>query len=55
MISQTKHRGVYQIRNEWMVDHSARVIAVYNGEAGGTQNTILYADKKKVEVRQIVI
>lgn len=21
-------RGVYQIRNEWMVDHSARVIAV---------------------------
>jgi uncharacterized phage-like protein YoqJ len=22
----------YQIRNEWMVDHSARVIAVFNGE-----------------------
>ena len=55
VISQTKHRGVYQIRNEWMVDHSARVIAVYNGEAGGTRNTIVYADKKSVEVRQIVV
>jgi len=32
--------GAYQKRNEWMVNHSARVIAVYNGEAGGTRNTI---------------
>ena len=38
-------RGCFQIRNEWMVDRSARVIAVYNGEAGGTRNTITYANK----------
>lgn len=38
-------RGCFQIRNEWMVDRSARVIAVYNGEAGGTRNTIDYAAK----------
>ena len=39
----------FQIRNEWMVDHSNRVIAAYNGEAGGTRNTIEYAKKKEVE------
>lgn len=43
--------GSYQKRNEWMVDHAGRVIAVYDGEAGGTRNTILYAQKRKVEVR----
>lgn len=53
VISQERQRGVYQVRNEWMVDRSARVIAVYNGEAGGTRNTIAYAAKKNVTVRQI--
>jgi len=33
----------FQRRNEWMVDHSARVIAIYNGESGGTKNTVAYA------------
>ena len=40
----------YQVRNEWMVDHSARVIAVWNGEPSGTKNTIDYARKMGVEV-----
>ena len=39
-------RGCFQIRNEWMVDHSARVIAVFNGEKSGTKNTIDYASRK---------
>ena len=43
----------FQIRNEWMVDHSARVIAVSNGENGGTQNTIDYAMKVGVPVVSI--
>lgn len=43
----------FQIRNEWMVDRSARVIAIYNGEVGGTQNTIKYAEKNKVECFKI--
>lgn len=42
----------YQIRNEWMVDHSARVIAIYNGASGGTAKTIAYAEKNGVEVRR---
>lgn len=42
--------GVFQQRNEWMVDHSNRVIAYYNGAAGGTKNTIDYAIRKGIEV-----
>jgi len=42
--------GAYQRRNEWMVDHSSRVIAVYNGEPGGTRNTICYAKKLGIMV-----
>ena len=40
----------FQIRNEYMVDHSNLLIAVYNGEAGGTRNTINYAKKKDIEI-----
>ena len=36
-----------------MVDNSARVIAAYNGEKGGTLNTIKYAKAKKTEVVNI--
>jgi len=43
-------RACFQIRNEWMVDHSNRVIAVYNGEKGGTNNTIEYANRHGVLV-----
>lgn len=43
-------RGVYQIRNEWMVDHSARVVAIWNGKPSGTKNTVDYANRKNVPV-----
>ena len=43
-------RACFQERNEWMVNHSARVIAAYNGRAGGTRNTINYANKVRVPV-----
>ena len=44
----------FQIRNVYMVDRSSRVIAAYNGEPGGTRNTILYAEKKNTEVINIL-
>lgn len=47
-------RQCFQIRNVWMVDHSARVIAAYNGERGGTRNTVQYATKKGVEIHNIL-
>ena len=49
-ICEKYSKACFQIRNEWMVNHSARVIAVYNGEAGGTRNTIVYANKHGVDV-----
>lgn len=47
-------RGCYQIRNEWMVDHSAKVIAVWNGSPSGTKNTIVYARRKGIPVINIL-
>ena len=41
-------RACFQIRNEWMVDHSSLVIAVFNGQPSGTKNTIDYAKRKSV-------
>lgn len=50
-ISPGYSRGCFQRRNEWMVDHSARVIAAYNGQSGGTRNTVEYAKGHGVPVK----
>ena len=47
-------RDCFQRRNEWMVDHSARVIAIYNGEGGGTRNTVAYAKQNGVPVVNVL-
>lgn len=41
---------LYMVRNRWMIDRSARLIAVFGGEKGGTYNTILYAKEKGISV-----
>lgn len=46
-------RSCFQIRNEWMVNHAARVIAVFNGEKSDTKNTIDYAAKAGIPVVRI--
>lgn len=46
-------QSCFQIRNEWMVNHSARVIAVYNGASGGTRNTLEYAAAQGLTIIQI--
>ena len=40
-------------RNIWMVNKSNRVIAAYNGEKGGTKNTIDYACRVGINVVNI--
>ncbi len=35
----------FKARNRWMVDHASRVIAVFNGSAGGTEQTLKMAEK----------
>lgn len=36
-----------QRRNEWMVDSADKILALWNGSAGGTANCIKYARKKE--------
>lgn len=47
-------RSCFQIRNEWMVDHAARVIAAWNGQPSGTKNTIDYATRCGVMVVNVL-
>ena len=49
-ICQGYSRACFQIRNEWMVDRSSRVIAIFNGQYGGTKNTIDYAKRTGVQI-----
>ncbi len=49
-------KGAYLARNRIMVDHSRRVIAVYDGTpTGGTAYTCRYAQKKGKELRFLPI
>ena len=47
VISPEYHDAAYALRNRWMIDHSAKLIAVYNGRPGGTRNTIAYARESR--------
>lgn len=53
-VSQHYSRHSFQLRNEYMVDNSSRLIAVYNGSAGGTRNTIRYAVRKGKKVLNLL-
>ncbi|MBR1970320.1 MAG: DUF1273 family protein [Clostridia bacterium] len=46
--------GCYQVRNEWMVDRSNLVIAVFNGQKSGTKNTVDYAKRKGIRVVNVI-
>ena len=43
-------RSCMQDRNRYMVDRSAYMIAVFNGEKGGTKSTVEYAHSKGLEI-----
>ena len=53
-ISDNYYRACYQKRNVWMVDHSSLVIAVFNGTASGTKNTVDYARKVGVHIVNVL-
>lgn len=48
-ISDSYCRNCFILRDCWMVDHSSRVIAVFNGTPGGTAKTIEYAKESGKE------
>lgn len=49
-ISKIRTARSFQFRNMWMVDHSSRLIACWDGEPGGTANTIQYAKRKDIQI-----
>ena len=42
--------GCMQRRNRYMVDHAALLIAVHDGQPGGTRRTIEYAMRRRLDV-----
>ena len=49
-VSDRPGRTAFFKRNEWMVNNSTRLIAVYTGAPGGTKATIQYAKRHGREV-----
>lgn len=56
VIQEEYQPSVYSHRNRYMVEHSDRVIAVYDGrEKGGTVRTVRFAHQMKKELREILV
>lgn len=56
VMQEKYHPSVYSHRNRYMVEHSDRVIAVYDGrEKGGTVRTIRFAHQMQKELREISV
>lgn len=53
MVQRHYDRGCMLRRNRYMVDHSALLIAAFDGTLGGTMYTVAYAMKKGVEIDEI--
>ena len=49
-ISDQPGRKAFFARNHWMVDRASRLIAVYSGAPGGTNETVEYARRKKRDI-----
>jgi len=56
VMQEEYHPSVYSHRNRYMVEHSDRVIAVYDGrEKGGTVRMIRFAHQMQKELREIPV
>ena len=49
-LSETISNDAYLRRNDFMVEHAAKLIAVYNGSEGGTDYTIKKAKQKGIDI-----
>ena len=50
ILSPTYHRGVYAVRNDFLVDNARIVVAWYDGMPGGTHYTVRRALRRGLEV-----
>lgn len=55
VLSDRYSKDAYQKRNQWLVDHASRLIAVFNGSPSGTGNTIRYAREMGVATHIIEV
>ncbi len=55
LVQREYTRDCMMRRNKYMVDNASVLVAVYNGSAGGTRNTILYAMRSGIELVEITI
>ncbi|MBR5465209.1 MAG: DUF1273 family protein [Alistipes sp.] len=53
LLASTYHRGCYQQRNNYLVDHAATLVAWYDGSRGGTQYTFLRAMKQGLALHNL--
>lgn len=53
IISEEYHRGCFAERNEYMVNKSGNVITYFDGQSGGTKNTLRYAASKGRKITNI--
>ena len=49
-LAENYHPSNYQVRNKYMVDRSDIVVTWFDGQSGGTKNTITYAEKKGKQI-----
>lgn len=50
ILHEKSSRSCYMERNRYMVDRSDTLIVIYGGEAGGTKNTIEYAQRRGLQI-----
>ena len=50
VLQENYNPGCMMARNRYMVNRSSLLLTCYNGEAGGTRNTILYARSQGLEI-----
>lgn len=55
MVSGSYSPACMQRRDRYMVDHSALLIAAFDGSAGGTRYTVEYALRQKIELVDVSI
>ncbi len=54
LVSDSYSKNCMSKRNEFLVNHSDRLISVYDGKRGGTENTLRVAEKLQKNIRIIV-
>lgn len=52
-LSERYYKGCYQVRNRYLVDHAALLVAWYDGSDGGTRQTFLGALHRGLRIENL--